>query len=309
MKTETDTTVGSRTQVIELSAAFSSELVTPKGGPERRRAITSGLVVFVAGVVSTGWLYLSIRSLQAHGRSAAALAMSDMHMQNLGKFWSFPLLQASGLTALAFAYLSMLLGLQQSSRGLAWLPLSHRQIDRFHRQISLLVLGLVAIHSGATAADAMGDSWKTILIPWQWSHQGWAQAVWGYTTGIIAMWALILVAPTFYVRRLIRTDRWRFIHRFVVVFYVFSIWHALILGVDMDHYGWVRPVTWLLQIPLLVLVIRRLRLPLRSGRQLSARRQAWIRRTRRLLTALSANAILAIVGVVVSGNSGFIANV
>lgn len=75
------------------------------------------------------------------------------------------LLQASGLAGLAFAYLSVLLGLQQSARALPGLPFSYRQRDRLHRQISLLVIGLVLVHVVTTALDAMGDSWKTALIP------------------------------------------------------------------------------------------------------------------------------------------------
>jgi hypothetical protein len=220
---------------------FSSNLDPVKEGPERRRAIVSGWLVLASGVLVTGLLYWFIVHLQGHGRSAAALAMPDMKMQNLRKFWSFPLLQASGLAGLAFAYVSVLLGLQQSARRMQMFPMTYRQVDRLHRQISLLVTGLVGVHIIATAFDAMGDGWKTILIPWQWENQQWPQAVWGYTLGIIAMWVLIIVAPTFYVRRLIRTDRWRFIHRFVLVFYVASLWHALILGVDMSHYPWIQP--------------------------------------------------------------------
>lgn len=43
-------------------------------------------------------------------------------------------------------------------------------------EISLLVIGLVIVHVVATALDAMGDSVKTVLIPWQWANQGWPEA-------------------------------------------------------------------------------------------------------------------------------------
>ena len=146
--------------VVEESAAgaepqFSSDFSRERDRETRRRAVMSGICVALAGVVSTGVLYLLIRHLQGEGRSAAALAMSSMHMQNLHKFWSFPLLQASGLTGLVFAYLSVALGLQQSSRGLPQLRLSYRQIDRLHRQISLLVISLV-----------MSTSWRRRWTRW-----------------------------------------------------------------------------------------------------------------------------------------------
>src|SRR5579872_1071586 len=159
---------------------FSSELTAVHEGPEHRRALVSGLLVAAAGLASTALLYLFIAHLQSQGRSAAALGMADMHMNNMRKFWSFPLLQASGLTGLFFAWASAMLGLQRSSRALPWLPLSYRQVDRLHRQISLLVLALVGVHVVTTALDAMGDSWKTVLIPGEWGHLGWPQAVWAY---------------------------------------------------------------------------------------------------------------------------------
>ena len=288
---------------------FSSELPPERGAGARRRALVSGVCVGAAGVVSTGVLYLLIRHQQSLGRSAAALAMSSMHMQNVHKFWSFPLLQASGLTGLVFAYLSVVLGLQQSARALPQLRLSYRQIDRLHRQISLLVIVLVVVHVVATACDAMGDSVKTVLIPWQWANQGWPQAVVGYTFGVVAMYVLFIVAPTFYVRRRIGTGRWRFLHRFVLLFYVLSVGHTLILGLDVSHYGWIRPVIWLAQIPLLALFVRRLMLPLRGSRRFSPARRRALAWTRYALTALSCAGILAALVIVVTGNAALVTNV
>ena len=292
-----------------VDLGFSSDLSHKRHGGADRRAVVSGAVVAAAGVVSTGLLYLYIAHLQSRGQSAGALGMPDMHMQQMRKFWSFPLLQASGLTGLFFAYLSVLLGLQQSARGLPWLPLSYRQIDRLHRQISLLVIGLVFVHVIATALDAMGDSWKTVLIPGQWGRQGWPQADWGYTLGIIAIYVLIVVAPTFYLRRLIGTGRWRVLHRFVLVVYACSIWHALILGLDVGHYSWIRPVIWLAQIPLLALLVRRLMLPARGGRNPTKVASASITATRYALIAVSVAAVLAILAIVFTGHADLIETV
>ena len=282
---------------------------TAAGRDEGREAIRTALLVTAAGVVVTLALYAWIARLQSQDRSPAALAMASMHMNNMTKYWSFPVLQASGLAGLLFAYLTAILGLQQSGRAASWFPLSYRQIDRIHRQTSLLVIGLVAVHVLATALDAMGDSWKTVLIPGQWASQGWPQAVWGYNAGIIAVYLLVLVAPTFYLRRMVGLSRWRFVHRFVLVFYGLSVWHALILGVDVGYYAWLRPVIWLLQVPLLALLIRRLRSPLRSDRKVSGRRRLALLASRYGLQAVSAAAIAAIVALVVSGHSDLIATV
>jgi DMSO/TMAO reductase YedYZ heme-binding membrane subunit len=285
-----------------------SGVVVPPRGAWRRGATASGLAVLAAGVVVTGALWAWIAYQQSQGRSAAALDMSDMGMTNMAKFWAFPVLQASGLTGLLFAYLGAILGLQQSGRAASWFPLGYRQVDRLHRQLSLLVIGLVLVHVVATAFDAMGDSWKSVLLPAQWSSS-WPAADWGYNTGVIALYLLLLTAPTYYLRRVISPARWRIIHRFVIVFYVLSVWHALLLGADIAYYPWLRPLIWLAQVLLLALLIRRLRQPLRSGRKLSGGRRVAVLGTRYGLQVVSAAAIVAIVLLVVSGHSGFVARV
>jgi len=282
---------------------------TARVGADGTAGLRSALLITTAGVAVTLALYLWIARLQSQGRSPAALAMSSMGMSDMAKYWSFPVLQASGLAGLLFAYVTALLGLQQSGRAVSWLPLNYRQIDRTHRQLSLLVIGLVAVHVLATALDAMGDSWKTVLIPGQWASQGWPQAVWGYNAGIFAVYILVLVAPTFYLRRMVGLRRWRFVHRFVLVFYGLSVWHALILGLDVGYYHWLRPLIWLLQIPLLVLLIRRLRSPLRSDRKVSGGRRLALLATRYGLQVISAAAIVAIVALILTGRTGFIATV
>ena len=234
------------------------EAARKSGKRGRRSAVGSGTLVLVVGVLTTLLLYTGIAYLQSLGESAAARAMPEMGMRNTAVYWSFPVLQATGVTGLLFAYASVLRGLLQSGRAPAQFPLDRRQIDRLHRQLALLVIGLVGVHVVATALDAMGDSWKTVLIPGQWAQLGWPQAVWGYNLGIFAMYILALTAPTFYLRRIISPGRWRFLHRFVLFFYVLSLWHALILGLDVGYYSWMRPATWLAQLPLLALFIRRL---------------------------------------------------
>lgn len=93
----------------------------PPSVPAGPGALLSGTLADAAGIASTAALATVIWQLQAQGgRSAAALAMPSEHMGNMARFWAFPLLQASGLTGLVFAYLSVGLGLQQSARALPW---------------------------------------------------------------------------------------------------------------------------------------------------------------------------------------------
>jgi DMSO/TMAO reductase YedYZ heme-binding membrane subunit len=247
----------------------------------------SAMCVMLAGCVSFSATYAWILRLQAEGRSAAALDMPDMGMTDVDKYWAFPVLQASGLIGLLFAYVSILIGLAQSSRFGRRFP-----VRRLHRQLSLLVVGLVLVHVAATALDAMGNTWVTVLIPGHVAETGWPEAEWGFDTGIFALYVLLFVAPTFYLRRFIGAGNWRALHRFVLIFYILAFWHAFILGLELSHYQWVRPVIWLAQVPLAVLLLARLRGAGAIGRG--------------SMIALSAVVIVAVCVLVATGNSGFI---
>jgi methionine sulfoxide reductase heme-binding subunit len=137
-------------------------------------------------------------------------------------------------------------------------PLNRRQLDRLHRHISLAVIALIAVHAISTAFDAMGDNFRTALVPGQ---AAWGAAKWAYDLGIVAFYLAILLGPTYYLRRRLGTRTWRFAHRFTLVIYILAVWHTLIIGADVGYYGWIRPVIWLAQIPLLLLFARRLLRP------------------------------------------------
>jgi len=287
--------------------SIPSEAGTTQFGT-RRPGLTFPFVVAALGCSTTLLVYLWLYKLQSYGQSAAALAMSEMDMKDMQKYWSFPILQASGLTGLVFAYFSVLLGLGQSGSAFPRIPWSHEQLNRYHRHVSLLVVALVIVHMAATAADAMGDSWKTVLIPSEWA-QAWPEAVWGYNTGIVASYLLVVLGPTFYVRGVVSAARWRFLHRFVLAFYILSFWHAMILGLDIAYYAWIRPTMWLSQIPLLYLLGKRLQRSIRDRDGATGLKQALMRLICRALVAASAIAGIAILTVVISGHSDLIATV
>ena len=245
------------------------------------------------GFFSVVPIYAWIAALQSQGDSAAALSMPTMGMTRMTVFWAFPVLQASGLAALLWAYAGVALGLAESGRTTRWLPLRRRELDQLHRNISLLVIGLITVHLVATSLDAMGDSLTTVLVPQQ---EGWTAARWAYDLGIVAFYLSLLLGPTYYLRRFIGTRVWRFAHRFVVVVYILSVWHTLIIGADIQHYGWMRPALWLAQVPLLALLCYRLLAPAarsRSGAAVVARYG---------VALASAAAVVAIVGIVATGH-------
>jgi DMSO/TMAO reductase YedYZ heme-binding membrane subunit len=269
-------------------------------------AVRSGVIIGLLGFLSVVPFYVWIHDLQVEGRSAAALGMASMHMDRMNVFWSFPILQATGIAALIWAYFGVALGLLESGKTVPWLPLSRPQVDRIHRQISLLVICLIVVHAGATALDAMGDNFVSAFVPWQ---ESWTQAQFAYNLGIFALYLALILGPTYYLRRQIGATRWRFLHRFSLVVYVLSFWHTMILGLDISYYGWVRPFMWLAQIPLLLLFIGRLMRPATAARHLSPRRQAVRSTVSRGLVAASWVGVVAAAVIVLSGNSDFITNI
>lgn len=189
---------------------------------------------------------LAIASLQARGLSAAALAMGrDMDMRDMSRYWAFPWLQASGLLGLALMAFAAPVGIWNSLRqtqGQRPPPM----MKRLHRQVSVAVVLLIIAHAVLTALDAMGDSWRTVLIPGTWASQGWPEAVTGYNTGILAAYATLIFAASYYLGAL-RPGFWNWLqwHRIMWLAYGLSVWHALILGLDVGYYGWMRPAIWI----------------------------------------------------------------
>lgn len=261
--------------------------------PEHRSAgVLSAVVAALLGAATALPFYAVLQHQQAQGTSAAALGMPAMHMERMDVYWAFPILQATGIVALIWSYAGVALGLLESGNRPSWWLWSRATTNRTHRHISLVVLGLVLVHAVATAYDAMGDDWMTAFVPWQSS---WTDAVPAYNLGIFALYAAVLLGPTYYLRRLLGARRWRFLHRFVLVVYVLSVWHTLLLGVDFSHYPWVRTATWLVQVPLLALLARRL-LQAPHSRGLAAA-------VRGAVVGASLVAIAAILVLVLTGNS------
>lgn len=255
-------------------------------------ALTATTLVLGIGV--------AITLLQSRGQSAAALAMGrDMDMRDLSRYWAFPWLQATGLVGLLGLFVATPLGL--------WTALRRAQgkgdlanLVLVHRRISVAVLLLVLLHVVLTTLDNMGDTLRTVLVPGAWADQGWPEAVTGYNTGIFALYAFLLLAASYYLGGLrMGYSRWRWLHRAMWVAYGASVWHALILGLDVDYYAGVRPVIWAWQLPCAVLLLARALVAAKAAR--AARQRAgflaWI-----AISGASAIGALAVLVLVASGN-------
>lgn len=279
-----------------------SENLNEKGMSNRRSILISTSLSLSLFAV----LYFYILHKQSLNKSPAAIAMPDMHMNQLHKFWSFPVLQASGLVGMLMAYLAIMLGTQQSRKTKKWLGLDYREVDQLHRHISIATLILVIVHAIATLYDAMGDSWKTVFFFNGWANPktGWPAAVWGYNLGVFGFYAILVLGPTFYLRRKMGVKVWKYIHRFIILFYIASLWHTLILGVELGYYHWLRPIVWIIQLPVLYFLVIRfgeMAEKNQGGKNINVI-------TARIFQLAGIVAMIAVVVLVFTGHSGFIKN-
>jgi methionine sulfoxide reductase heme-binding subunit len=138
-------------------------------------------------------------------------------------FWITSL--AAGNLALVLSSLSVGLGLLMATR-----ELKHRGPDLriVHETLSLVTIVALGVHGISLIGDRfMHPTLANVLIPFSWSYKtGWVSA------GIIAGWAMVLLGPTYYVRRRIGAARWRSLHRLVAVAWIAGVVHALGMGTD-----------------------------------------------------------------------------
>ncbi len=210
------------------------------------------------------------------------------------------LLQASGITALLWAYAGLVLGLVVSissparrgnGRRMAWRP----AVLGWHRQLNVTVVALTLLHALSYAIGVPGGSLLVALVPWTADFDGL-----GYTLGVLALYLAVVLGPTYYLRRRIGRRIWLVAHQLAAVSYALGLWHAMYLGSDLRLEGVGRVLVWVLQIPLLALIGLRLRRPLRLADQLSSvRRAGRFEETRHVLLRLAVAIGLSVTAAIV----------
>jgi sulfoxide reductase heme-binding subunit YedZ len=157
-----------------------------------------------------------------------------------------------GVAALVLISLSVGLGLALSSR-ISRAPGVPARFKRLHEAIALA--GLVAIAGHALAL--LGDPYLRpgiagIALPFAMA----AQPVWT-GVGILAGWLAAIIGLSFYVRKWIGTQTWRWLHRWTLAVYVMSLAHTLGSGSDVRSV-WLAYIVLVTAAPILFLTVFRL---------------------------------------------------
>jgi methionine sulfoxide reductase heme-binding subunit len=160
--------------------------------------------------------------------------------------------RASGVVALTLVSLSVLMGLSMAARAIPR-PGWKRTVARLHEHVALAALAAVGLHG----VSLLGDAWlkpglRGISIPFALSYRP------GFTgAGIIAGYLMMLVGPSFYLRRRIGAGRWRKLHRVSAAIWILAVAHTLGAGSDATSL-WLRAVVLAPVAPIAYLLVLRL---------------------------------------------------
>jgi methionine sulfoxide reductase heme-binding subunit len=170
--------------------------------------------------------------------------------------------RAAGFAALILASLGVSLGLLMSTKLLKGRGPDLRVA---HETLALATIAALLVH----ALSLLGDSYLRptvfdLTIPF----------VSGYRTfwtslGIVAGWGLMLLGLSYYARRSIGTTRWRKLHRFTALAWVFGLAHALGEGSDAGQL-WFLAMVAIVAVPALLLLATRMLGPRTSAPAASA---------------------------------------
>jgi methionine sulfoxide reductase heme-binding subunit len=157
--------------------------------------------------------------------------------------------RAAGTAALLLSSLGVCAGLLMSGRFMRGRGADLRPL---HEALSLATIAALVVHGLSLLGDQyMHPSLVDIAVPFAGSYKTFWTSL-----GIMAFWALLLLGPSYYARRIIGQKRWVKLHRFTAVAWIAGIVHALGEGTDAGS-AWFLLVIALATVPALLLLTLR----------------------------------------------------
>jgi sulfoxide reductase heme-binding subunit YedZ len=157
--------------------------------------------------------------------------------------------RAAGSAALILSSLSVCAGLLMGGR---LLKRSGPELRIVHEALSLATLGALLVHGLSLLGDGfLHPSLGDISVPFLSGYKTFWTAA-----GIIAFWALLMLGLSYYARARIGVARWRRLHRFTALAWLFGIAHALGEGTDAGQ-TWFLAMCAIVVAPALILLIAR----------------------------------------------------
>jgi sulfoxide reductase heme-binding subunit YedZ len=164
-------------------------------------------------------------------------------------FWIIS--RAAGSAALVLSSLSVCLGLSMGGRLVKGHGLDLRIT---HEALSLATMAALLVHG----LSLLGDSYLhptvfDIAVPFVSDYK----TAW-MSMGIVAGWAMLLLGLSYYFRDRIGRSRWRVLHRFTALAWMFGLAHSLGEGSDAGQ-TWFLMMMAAVTVPALALLVTRVR--------------------------------------------------
>jgi sulfoxide reductase heme-binding subunit YedZ len=160
--------------------------------------------------------------------------------------------RAAGIAALVLSSLAVGAGLLIGSRG-GSLRGFGGDTKALHEALSLATLAAIAVHGLALLGDKyLHPSIVEISIPLTSAYRSFWTG-----SGIAAGWGLAALGLSYYARARVGQSRWRSLHRFTALFWLFGIGHSLGAGTDAGQ-PWFLLALLLTATPALILLAAKL---------------------------------------------------
>jgi methionine sulfoxide reductase heme-binding subunit len=129
-----------------------------------------------------------------------------------------------GVAALLLVAVTLPVGLLFGRRVVA--ARRRAQVRAIHMTVSLSGLVVIALHVVTLlGASTLAPSVERLLVPWLWPYRRTATAL-----GVLSVYVLALLGPTYYARRTLGWQRWRIAHRFIAAGLALAILHVTLGG-------------------------------------------------------------------------------
>jgi methionine sulfoxide reductase heme-binding subunit len=156
--------------------------------------------------------------------------------------------RAAGTTAMIFASASVGVGLAMGTKLM-------KAPDRrnLHQTLAVATMVAIAVHAVTLLLDSyLHASVLDVVVPFVFSYKTLPTSI-----GIIAGWGIVILGLSYYLRGRIGYQRWKLLHRFTALAWLFGLIHTFTTGSDAGQL-WFIALILLTAAPALVLLTVRL---------------------------------------------------
>ncbi len=163
--------------------------------------------------------------------------------------------RASGVVAMVLISLAVVMGLGMAAKVFKR-PRIKRVVARLHEHVALAAVGAVAVHGFSLLEDPwLKPGWRGVTLPFAMGYRPVFTGI-----GIIGAYLILLLGPSFYLRRRIGVRRWRRLHSLLVVTWLMCGVHTIGAGSD-GRKLWLEAVVAAPVVPIVYLLLVRILKP------------------------------------------------